>query len=75
VRGAADRRPFRERPSDQSTGHFNLGHIYGSQTVIRAISTDILDSRARVLVIQVATGGDGRATLIPETVVFGQNII
>jgi hypothetical protein len=51
-----------------------LGHIYGSLTVIGAVSTDILDFRARVLVIQVATGGDGRATLIPETVVVGQNI-
>ena len=33
-----------------------------------AISTDILDFRARVLVIQAARGGYGRATLIPDTV-------
>ena len=33
----------------------------------RAISTDILEFRARVLVIQAARGGYGRATLIPDT--------
>ena len=34
----------------------------------RAICTDILHFRARVLVIQAARGGYGRATLIPDTV-------
>ena len=34
----------------------------------RAISTDILDFRWRVLVIQAATGGYGRAALISDTV-------
>ena len=37
-------------------------------TAFRAISTDILHFRARVLVIQAATAAHGRATLIPDTV-------
>ena len=34
----------------------------------RAISTDILEFRGRVLVIQAARGGYGRAALISDTV-------
>jgi len=38
-------------------------------TTPRTFSTDILEFRARVLVIQAARGGYGRAALIPDTVV------
>ena len=44
----------------------------GSMTLVagisRAISTDILEFRGRVLVIQAARGGYGRAALISDTV-------
>ena len=44
------------------------GSLYYSSAESGAISTDILEFRARVLVMQAVRGGYGRAALIPDTV-------